>query len=141
MVGRDKEIAGQRQSEAATERNPLHYRYCGYLQHLDGAIGNVYIRDKRSEPVDVFSRPFPDFAAEAEMRPFGPDDKHANVAFAGLAYGDSQSLRKAQIQSVKGRVGQHDIADRAVSFKSDRRHRSTSPLAGVRPDADRGVQG
>src|SRR3981189_1425261 len=39
---------------------------------------------------------------------------------------DPQSLGIAQIESVEGRVGQHDISDSAVFFKSDRRHYDTS---------------
>jgi hypothetical protein len=35
---------------------------------------------------------------------------------------DSQSFGETQVEPVKGRIGQHDISDGAVSFKSDRRH-------------------
>src|SRR5882762_5877089 len=98
-------IARQRQLEAATKGDPLHYRYCRYFQRLDGAIGNVHVRDKRPEPVDVPSRPFPDFASETEMRALRPDDKHANVAFARLVHRDPQGLGKAEIETVKRRVG------------------------------------
>src|SRR6478752_3829030 len=88
IVCRDKKIARQRQLETAAEGDPVHHRYCRYLQRLNGAIRSVHVRDKRAEPVDVPSRPFPDFAPEAEMRPFSPDNKYANVAFAGLVHRD-----------------------------------------------------
>jgi hypothetical protein len=56
------------------------------------------------------------------MRPFSSYDKHAYVAFAGLMHGDPQGFRETQVQSVEGWIGQHNIPDCAVSFKSDRRH-------------------
>ena len=85
IFSRDEKIAGQRQFEAAAEGDPLHHSHRRYFEHLDGAIGDVYVRDKRPEPVDVLSRPFPHFTAEAEVRSFGANHKHADVAFAGLA--------------------------------------------------------
>src|ERR1700751_3798731 len=104
IFGRDQKIASQRQLETAAECDPLHHRYCRYFQHFDGAIGNVYIRDKRSEPVDVLSWPFTHFAAEAKVRPLRPNDKHTYVAHAGLMHGYPQGFRETQIESVKGRV-------------------------------------
>jgi hypothetical protein len=56
------------------------------------------------------------------MRPFSSNDKHTDVAFAGLMHSDPQGLRKTQVQPVKRWIGQHNIPDCAVSFKSDRRH-------------------
>jgi hypothetical protein len=47
---------------------------------------------------------------------------------------DPEFLRKAQIDSVKRRIGQYDISDSAVSFKSDR-HVMLLLCADVTPDA------
>src|SRR4030081_266788 len=46
------------------EGDPLHHGDCWHPQHFDGAIGDVYVRAERPEPVDILSRPFPHFAAE-----------------------------------------------------------------------------
>jgi hypothetical protein len=59
-------------------------------------------------------------AAALEVRTLRANDKHTYVAFARLMHCDPQSLRKAQIEAVKGRVGQHDTSDRAIAFESDR---------------------
>src|ERR1700756_198270 len=119
MFGCDQKIAGQRELEASPERDALHHRHSWNLQHLYGAIGDVHLRNKGSEPVDIFSRPFAHFAAEAEMRPFGSNHKHTYVAFAGPMHGYPQGFRETQVQPVEGWIGQHNTTDGAVSFKSD----------------------
>jgi hypothetical protein len=40
---------------------------------------------------------------------------------------DPQSVRKTQIEPIKGWVGQHNISDRPVAFESDR-HLTLPPL-------------
>jgi hypothetical protein len=43
-------------------------------------------------------------------------------------HSDPQSLRKAQIEPVEGRVGQHNISHRAIAFESDR-HLTSLPCS------------
>jgi hypothetical protein len=56
------------------------------------------------------------------MRPFGSNDQHTYVAFAGLMHRDPQGFSETQVQAIEGRIGQHNVSDCAISFKSDRRH-------------------
>src|SRR5216683_3027148 len=65
------------QANASSKPPPMHHSHCRYLQHLNGAIRNVHVRDKCSEPVDVLSGPFTHLAAEAEVRPLGANHEHA----------------------------------------------------------------
>jgi hypothetical protein len=44
-------------------------------------------------------------------------------------HGHAQSLREKPVEPVKRGIGQYDISDGAVSFKSDRRHFKCSSLS------------
>ena len=147
-LGREDQIARERELKAPAIRGALDHRHGGDRQQLDGAERGVHPGGERAKCVRRRIWPLADVATETEVRAVAAHQQDADVAGRRLSDRVGQVEHHLVADPVLRRVVQDDRAHGPFTLKTDLRHllllgcgngvgctshRSDSSFASVRP--------